>query len=113
MQIPQYYLDELERVKNAAKSDLDDALFSALIIADSHIDYELCLNKENGGHFWHKGNTGDIYRECELIYRELTAVVELANTTNVDCIIFGGDVLHGCSYSTRSILQGFRLLKHS
>lgn len=95
--LPEYYLDELERVKNAVKNDLENALFSAIVIADSHIDYELCLNKENGGHFWHKGNTGDIYRECELIYRELAAVVELANTTNIDCIIFGGDILHGCN----------------
>ena len=95
--LPEYYLDELERVKNAVKNDLKNALFSAIVIADSHIDYELCLNKENGGHFWHKGNTGDIYRECELIYRELDTVVELANTTTVDCIIFGGDILHGCA----------------
>ena len=97
MKIPNHYIEELERLKISALEDQKDALFSAIVIADSHIDYELCLNKENGGHFWHKGNTGEIYRECELIYRELAAVVELANTTNADCVIFGGDILHGCN----------------
>ena len=28
---------------------------------------------------------------------KLAAVVELANTTNADCVIFAGDVLHGCN----------------
>ena len=101
--LPNYYLDELERVKKALIEDQRDALFSALVIADSHIDYELMLNKENGGHFWHKGNTGEIYRECELIYRQLDMTVHLANTTDVDCVIFAGDILHGCGTHESSI----------
>lgn len=103
MKIPNYYLGELERVKKVALDDQRDALFSALVIADTHIDYELLLNKNTGGHFWHSGNTGDVYRECDLIYRLLSVVTELANTTNVDCVIFGGDILHGCSNHERAI----------
>lgn len=102
MTIPNYYLEELERVKGVALDDQRDARFSALVIADAHIDYKLTLNKEKGGHFWHLGNTGDVYRECDLIYRSLSALVELANTTNVDCVIFGGDILHGCSSFSRT-----------
>ena len=95
--IPDYYRDELNRVKKAAIADQKSALFSALVIADLHIDYKLTLNKSNGGHFWHAGNTGELYRERDLICRQLAATVELANTTNVDCVICGGDILHGTS----------------
>ncbi len=77
------YKDELEDTKLKLIEAQAEGGFSYIMLTDMHIDY-----------------TGGKQPERTVIEREIAAVIELANTAEVDCIILGGDLLHGTkSYS--------------
>ncbi len=79
-EIADFYKPELEDTRNKLKEVQTEDSFSFLFITDTHIDY-----------------TGGKMPERYAVQREMAALVELANTTDIDCIIFGGDLIHGTS----------------
>ena len=83
--LPKYYLNEIKTVRNSFqnKSELDG--FNFVFVTDTHFEYS--------------DPTTHLTNE-DVIKRELEAIVEIANTTNVDCVIHGGDLIHGASIGT-------------
>lgn len=83
--LPKYYLNEIKTVRDSFqnRSELDG--FNFVFVTDTHFEYS--------------DPTTHLTNE-DVIKRELEAIVEIANTANVDCVIHGGDLIHGASIGT-------------
>ena len=78
------YNEEFEDTVKRAKPLMTDTSFCALLLSDAHIEY-----------------TGGLAPERPGILRQLSASKALAAELGADCIIFGGDILHGtCSHES-------------
>lgn len=75
------YASEINKVIEKIKQ-ISDIRFSFVYGTDLHVDFQ--ENKET------------VWPQCE-------AMVEIANRTDVDCVILGGDILHGTSSKEDSI----------
>lgn len=82
-----YYNEEFEPLRDGFRL-IQQGNFSYLYITDLHIDY--VKSKD------------DIPSEPAVL-RSIKALIEIANTTDVDCIILGGDIIHGTSSKEISI----------
>lgn len=82
-----YYNEEFESLRDDFRL-VQQGNFSYLYITDLHIDYVK--------------SSDDIPSEPAVL-RSIKALIEIANTTDVDCIIFGGDIIHGTSSKAVSI----------
>lgn len=74
--MPTYYEAEYNETKQTALQYISNNGFSYIFMTDMHIDYD--------------NVSGEIERQCK-------TAVKLANETGVDCIILGGDIIHGCN----------------
>ncbi len=70
------------------------------MLTDTHIDYVKKLAEADD---WYKGKPGEYYTERYLIEREVEHVIELANTSGIDCVVLGGDLIHGTASYESSI----------
>ncbi len=89
--ITSYYYDEFEDTRDKLISKSEDGSFSAIMLTDTHIDYSFNAADSDISEFYQSST----YYERYLIEREMQAVIELANTSDVDCIVLGGDLVHG------------------
>ncbi|MBQ8804061.1 MAG: metallophosphoesterase [Tyzzerella sp.] len=78
----EYYKKEVYRIVEKVKQ-IRGIRFSFLHATDMHVDF-----KENR----------------DVVMRQYEAMVELSNETNIDCIILGGDIIHGI-HSKESSLE--------
>lgn len=90
--LPKYYINEIETVRNSfqSRSELDG--FNFVFITDTHFEYS-----DPSTHLTNE----------DVVKRELNSIVEIANTANVDCIIHGGDLIHGASIGTETAYKCF------
>jgi len=77
----EYYASEICKVVEKI-NQISDIRFSFVYATDLHVDF--AQNREG------------ILCQCE-------AMVEIANCTDVDCVILGGDILHGVSSKEESL----------
>lgn len=84
----QEYNDTLEKLKSAQGDDT----FSFLMLTDIHIDYTKTVNE---GEYWYTTYVGGKLPDRYNIQNELEMVVQMANSSDVDCILLGGDIVHG------------------
>ncbi len=77
-EIDPIYNEEFEGTVKKAKPLITDTAFCTLLMSDAHIEYAGGLEPERPG-----------------ILRQLQAVKALAAEIGADCIMFGGDILHG------------------
>lgn len=98
--VTEYYKDEFEGLRNDLRV-VQQGNFSYLYITDLHIDYVK--------------SSQDAPSEPAVL-RTIHAMVELANTTDVDFIMLGGDIIHGTSkkeVSIEKLRQYVRLFKEA
>ena len=89
--ITSFYSDEYDDTRNKLIQNKTYDGFSFIMLSDTHIDY---THSVKDGEYWYNGTT------CPsriTVQREIAAAIELANTSDVDCIILGGDIIHGIS----------------
>ncbi len=98
------YETEYEDTYAKVKALTETGSFTYIMLTDTHIDY---VKKLAEGEDWYLGKPGDYYVERHLIEREVNHVIELANTTDVDCVILGGDLIHG-TYSYESSIADLK-----
>lgn len=101
--ITSYYSEEYADTRAKLTNSQNADTFSFIVLSDTHIDYTFTLDKSNGGQYWYLGQSGETYVERHVIEREIAAVIEMANTTDVDCVILGGDLIHGTSSYAKSV----------
>ena len=77
----EYYWNEIYNVVNKVNK-IPDKRFSFVYATDLHMDF--------------KDNHEVVLPQCE-------AMVEIANRTDVECVILGGDILHGISSREESL----------
>jgi len=77
----EYYWNEIYDVVEKI-NQIADKKFSFVYATDLHVDF--------------KDNHTVVLPQCE-------AMVEIANSTDVDCVILGGDILHGISSKEESL----------
>lgn len=94
------YEAEYEDTYTKVKTLTDSGNFTCIMLTDTHIDY---VKKLAEGEDWYKGKAGEYYTERYLIEREVEHLIELANTSGVDCVVLGGDLIHGTSSYESSI----------
>ncbi len=94
------YEAEYEDTYTKVKALTDAGNFTCMMLTDTHIDY---VKKLAEGEDWYKGQPGEYYTERYLIEREIEHLIELANTSGVDCVVLGGDLIHGTSSYESSI----------
>lgn len=75
------YANEIKKVIEKIKK-ISDIQFSFVYATDLHVDF--------------KENRETVLPQCE-------AMVEISNQTDVDCVILGGDLLHGISSKEESL----------
>lgn len=80
------YIDEFNDTVAKAKPFITDTSFSVLFASDAHIEY-----------------TGGKKPERPGILRQFNAIKALSRELNVDCIILGGDILHGTNSRENSL----------
>ena len=90
--ITSYYTDEYEDTRNKLLQTQNNGAFSFLALTDIHIDYVHTVGKDE---HWYTTPAGSKLPDRYNIQREIAMVIEMANTTDVDCIILGGDLIHG------------------
>lgn len=90
--ITSYYNEEYEDTLKKLLQTQNDGTFSFLALTDIHIDY---VKTVADGEYWYTTPVGGKLPDRYNIQREIAMVVEMANTTDVDCIILGGDLVHG------------------
>lgn len=98
--ITSYYSDEYEDTRDKLLKSQNDGTFSFLSLTDIHIDY---VKTVADGEYWFTTPVGGQLPDRYNIQREIAMVIEMANTTDVDCIILGGDLIHG-TYGHNSAL---------
>ena len=98
--ITSYYTDEYKDTRDKLLKTQNDGTFSFLSLTDIHIDY---VKTVADGEYWYTTPVGGQLPDRYNIQREIAMVVEMANTTDVDCIILGGDLIHG-TYGHNSAL---------
>ena len=98
--ITSYYSDEYEDTRDKLLKTQNDGTFSFLSLTDIHIDY---VKEVADGEYWYTTPVGEKLPDRYNIQREIAMVIEMANTTDVDCIILGGDLVHG-TYGHNSAL---------
>ena len=87
------YWEEYNDTRDKLLAAQSDGSFSFIMLTDIHIDY---VKKVAEGEEWYTvtpvgGSLPDRYN----IQNEIAMVIEMANTTDVDCILLGGDLVHG------------------
>ena len=87
-----FYWDEYNDTKNKLINAQGDDTFSFLMLTDIHIDY---VKKVAEGEDWYTTPVGGSLPDRYNIQNELAMIIEMANTTDVDCILLGGDIVHG------------------
>ncbi len=97
--ITSYYYDEFEDTRDKLISKSEDGSFSAIMLSDTHIDYGFNTASSDISEFY----TSSYYTERAMIERTVAAVIEMANTSDVDCIVLGGDLIHGTSSYASSL----------
>ena len=90
--ITSYHSEEYEDTRNKLLKTQNDGTFSFLVLTDIHIDY---VKTVADGEYWYTTPVGGTLPDRPNIEREIAMVIEMANTTDVDCIILGGDLIHG------------------
>ncbi|MBO5913126.1 MAG: metallophosphoesterase [Clostridia bacterium] len=90
--ITSYYTDEYKDTRDKLLKTQNDGTFSFLSLTDIHIDY---VKTVADGEYWYTTPVGGQLPDRYNIQREIAMVIEMANTTDVDCIILGGDLIHG------------------
>lgn len=80
--VTDFYAEEFKDTRDKLIASESNDGFSFLHISDTHTDYS------------------DV---ADGVYRSLKAMVELANTSDVECIALGGDIIHGCNGKETSI----------
>ncbi len=98
--ITSYHSDEYEDTRNKLLQSQNNGTFSFLSLTDIHIDY---VKTVVDGEYWYTTPVGGTLPDRYNIQREIAMVVEMANTTDVDCIILGGDLIHGTSSHASSL----------
>lgn len=94
------YEEEYNDTYTKVKALTDAGDFTCIMLTDTHIDY---IKRLAEGDDWYKGKAGEDYTERYLIEREIEHLIELANTSGVDCVVLGGDLIHGTSSYESSI----------
>lgn len=89
--ITDYYNEEYENLRDKLITSQADGKFSFIMLTDTHIDYTKSVSDSE---YWY---TSSYYVERYVIQREIATIIELANTSDVDCVILGGDLIHGTS----------------
>ncbi len=82
------YNDTRDKLLNAQSDDT----FSFLMLTDIHIDYTKTVLE---GEYWYTTPVGGNLPDRYNVQNEIAMIVEMANTTDVDCILLGGDLVHG------------------
>ncbi len=98
--ITSYYNEEYEDTRNKLLQTQNNGTFSFLSLTDIHIDF---VKTVADGEYWYTTPVGGTLPDRYNIQREIAMVVEMANTTDVDCIILGGDLIHGTSSHASSM----------
>lgn len=86
------YWEEYNDTKEKLVSAQSDGTFSFIMLTDIHIDY---IKKVAEGEYWYTTPVGGQLPDRYNIQNEIAMVIEMANTTDVDCILLGGDLVHG------------------
>ncbi|MBQ3551030.1 MAG: metallophosphoesterase [Clostridia bacterium] len=98
--ITSYHSEEYEDTRNKLLKTQNDGTFSFLVLTDIHIDY---VKTVADGEYWYTTPVGGKLPDRPNIEREIAMVIEMANTTDVDCIILGGDLIHGTNSHANSM----------
>ncbi len=98
--ITSYHTDEYEDTRNKLLQSQNNGTFSFLSLTDIHIDY---IKDVQEGEYWYTTPVGGKLPDRYNVQREIAMVIEMANTTDVDCIILGGDLIHGTSSHASSL----------
>lgn len=101
-----YYWEEYNDTKDKLVNAQGDDTFSFLMLTDIHIDY---IKKVAEGEDWYTTPVGGQLPDRPNIKNEIEMIIEMANTTDVDCILLGGDLVHG-TYSHLSALSDLEYL---
>lgn len=83
-----HYVEEYKTVRDNALSVHTEDGFSFALLSDTHIDYK-----------------GGAQPERPVIEREIDTILELAKTAKIDCVILGGDLIHGTADQTSSTVD--------
>lgn len=83
-----FYIDEYKYVRDSALNVYTENGFSFVLLSDTHIDYE-----------------GGEQPERPVIEREIETILELAKTAKIDCVILGGDLIHGTGGHFASVTE--------
>lgn len=87
------YWEEYNDTRDKLLAAQSDDTFSFIMLTDIHIDY---VKKVAEGEDWYTVTpVGGSLPDRPNIKNEIAMVIEMANTTDVDCIILGGDLVHG------------------
>lgn len=95
-----YFSEEYEDTRNKLLQTQNDGAFSFLLLTDIHIDYVKTVLE---GEYWYTTPVGETLPDRPNIQNEIAMVIEIANTTDVDCIILGGDLIHGTNSHASSM----------
>ncbi len=98
--ITSYYSDEYKDTRDKLLQTQNNGTFSFLSLTDIHIDYVKTVAE---GEYWYTTPVGGTLPDRYNVQREIAMVIEMANTTDVDCIILGGDLIHGTSSHASSM----------
>ncbi len=86
------YWEEYNDTRDKLVQNQNDDTFSFLMLTDIHIDYTKVVAD---GEYWYTTPVGLNLPDRYNIQNEIAMVIEMANTTDVDCILLGGDLVHG------------------
>lgn len=86
------YVEEYNDTKTKLLNAQSDDTFSFLMLTDIHIDY---VKTVADGEYWYTTPVGGKLPDRYNIRNELEMVVQMANSSDVDCILLGGDIVHG------------------
>ena len=86
------YWEEYNDTKDKLTNAQSDDTFSFIMLTDIHIDY---VKTVQDGEYWYTTPVGGSLPDRYNIQNEIAMVIEMANTTDVDCILLGGDLVHG------------------
>ncbi len=86
------YWEEYNDTRDKLVKSQSDDTFSFLMLTDIHIDYTKVVAE---GEYWYTTPVGGSLPDRYNVQNEIEMVIEMANTTDVDCILLGGDLVHG------------------
>ena len=91
--LPSYYSQEIERVRNNVLTNSYRSGINIAFITDTHYEFN------SASEHIYNGDCAD---------RQFMAITELANSTNIDLIVHGGDLIHGATVGTDIAFNVFK-----